>query len=88
MGVRKKKDILQVKQEELFKFQAQFNMAVSAMSDTIAKLCSINDGIAEKISEIDTYQEQLHNIKNGLEETRGRNDKVIQNFNVLLGNNE
>lgn len=52
-------------------FNAQFDKAVSLITDTI--------------QEIDDYQRELAETKDGLTAAREKNDRVIANFQALLG---
>ena len=80
----KKKDVLSQKRAELNTYINQFNSAISMVTNTIASLSSINDGIAQKIKEIDEYQAELDTTKTGLVIAKDQNERVIQNFNALL----
>lgn len=77
-------DVLQKKKEELAKFVDQYNDAVSMVTGTVTSLESLNESIEEKIKEIDEYQAELARTKDGLGETRSKNEKIIKNFKALL----
>lgn len=80
----KKKDVLAQKKAELNTYVKMFNSAVSVVTNAVANLSSINNGISEKIKEIEEYQAELNNTMSGLVEARNQNDRVIKNFNALL----
>lgn len=88
MGLLSKKvskDILTRQQEELSKYTEQFNAAVSLVTSTIENLKRINEGIQEKVCEIETYQSELARTKGNLNDAKAKNERVIQNFSSLLG---
>lgn len=80
----KKKDVLEQKKAELNTYVKLFNSAVSVVTNTVANLKSINDGISEKIKEIEEYQAELSTTMSGLVDARDQNSRVIENFNALL----
>ena len=88
MEVKQKKhvDVLARKQAELDAYVTQFDNAVSVVTNAVNNLSRINDGIAEKIQEIDDYQSELAKTRDGLDAARNKNAQVIKNFNALLGN--
>lgn len=77
-------DILGEKKEQLNTYVLQFNSAVSLVTDTINSLKTINKGIEDTIGEIEAYQAQLQETKQGLLDTRDKNDRVVRNFTSLL----
>ena len=81
----KAEDILAKKQAELTEYTAQFDAAVSLVTSTIDNLKRINDGIQEKIGEIEDYQSELAKTRNGLDSAKSKNERIIQNFSALLG---
>lgn len=82
----KKTDVLERKTKELNAYVTQFENAVSVVTNAVNNLFRINDGIAEKIQEIDDYQAELSKTRDGLDAARVKNEQVIKNFNALLGN--
>lgn len=80
-----KEDILAKKQAELTRYTEQFDAAVSLVTSTIDNLKRINDGIQEKIGEIEDYQSELAKTRNGLDSAKCKNERIIQNFSALLG---
>lgn len=83
---KKTQDILQKKKQELAAYAKQADGAVSTVTSIISNLGVLNAQIDEKIKEIDEYQNELLATRAGLDETKARNEKVIKNFNALLGN--
>lgn len=78
-------DVLQKKKDELAQFVERYNSAVAVVTGTVSNLESINASIDEKIKEIEEYQEELVKTKNGLGDTRMKNEQVIKNFKALVG---
>lgn len=77
-------DVLAQKKNQLNTYVAQFNRAVSLITDSIDNLGTINSNINSTIQEIDEYQQELAATRIGLAEAKERNDKVIANFQALL----
>lgn len=77
-------DVLAQKKNRLNSYVAQFDKAVSLITDTIDNLGVINGNINTTIQEIDEYQQELAETRTGLAEAKERNDKVIANFQALL----
>lgn len=77
-------DVLAQKKNRLNAYVAQFDKAVSLITDTIDNLGVINGNINTTIQEIDEYQQELAETRTGLAEAKERNDKVIANFQALL----
>ena len=77
-------DMLKRKQSELDSYVMQADDAVSAITDAMTNLESINSDIDQKIQEIDDYQSQLATTREGLDKARTRNQKVVRNFRQLL----
>lgn len=78
-------DVLQKKKDELDQFVERYNSAVAVVTGTVSNLESINASIDEKIKEIEEYQEELVKTKNGLGDTKMKNEQVIKNFKALVG---
>lgn len=55
------------------------------VTSTIDNLRRINEGIQEKIGEIEDYQSELAKTRNGLDNAKSKNERIIQNFSSLLG---
>ncbi len=77
-------DILEQKKNRLDLYNAQFDHAVSLVTDTIENLGQISDSITETLKEIEDYERELEATKIGLIDARAKNDKVIANFKTLL----
>lgn len=77
-------DVLAQKKSRLESYNAQFDKAVSLITGTIANLGVISKNIADTIQEIDDYQQELAETKDGLIVAREKNDQVIANFQALL----
>lgn len=77
-------DVLAQKKSRLDSYNAQFDKAVSLITGTIANLGVISKNIADTIQEIDDYQRELTETKDGLIVAREKNDQVIANFQALL----
>ena len=78
-------DVLQKKKDELAQFVERYNSAVAVVTGTVSNLESINASIDEKIKEIEECQEELVKTKNGLGDTKMKNEQVIKNFKALVG---
>ena len=78
-------DMLRRKEERLTSYQNTFDTAISAVTKTIDQLESANNEISTEIEEIESYQSGLEATKDNLENTKTRNEKVIQNFRTLIG---
>ena len=78
-------DVLAQKKSRLDSYNAQFDKAVSLITDTIDNLGVISKNISDTIQEIDDYQRELAETKDGLTAAREKNDRVIANFQALLG---
>lgn len=78
-------DVLQKKKDELAQFVERYNSAAAVVTGTVSNLESINASIDEKIKEIEEYQEELVKTKNGLGDTKMKNEQVIKNFKALVG---
>ena len=76
--------ILAQKKNRLDQYNAQFDRAVSLVTNTIDELGKISQNISETMGEIDEYERELAATKSGLAEAKAKNDKVISNFKSLL----
>lgn len=77
-------DVLAQKKSRLDSYNAQFDKAVSLITDTIDNLGVISKNISDTIQEIDDYQRELAETKDGLTVAREKNERVISNFQALL----
>lgn len=78
-------DVLEKKKKELATCVEQYNSAIALVTGTVNNLHSLGESIAEKITEIDKYQEELMLTRDGLCKMKEKNDKVAANFSALLG---
>ena len=69
-------DVLQKKNEELKQFVERYDSAVAVVTGTINNLKEINENIGEKIKEIEEYQTELARTRNGLDDTRLKNEQI------------
>lgn len=72
------------KNEELKQFVERYDSAVAVVTGTINNLKEINENISEKIKEIEEYQTELARTRNGLDDTRLKNEQIIKNFSALI----
>lgn len=77
-------DVLAQKKSRLDSYNAQFDKAVSLITDTIDNLGVISKNISDTIQEIDDYQRELAETKDELTVAREKNERVIANFQALL----
>ena len=77
-------DVLAQKKSRLDSYNAQFDKAVSLITDTIDNLGVISKNISDTIQEIDDYQRELAETKDGLTVAREKNERVVANFQALL----
>lgn len=77
-------DVLAMKQIELQNYEAQFSDAVALVTRTVENLTDLSGRMANSIEEINAYQAQLEQTKQGLAAKRAANETVIQNFKKLL----
>ena len=66
-------DVLAQKKSRLDSYNAQFDKAVSLITDTIDNLGVISKNISDTIQEIDDYQRELAETKDGLTVAREKN---------------
>ena len=66
-------DVLQKKNEELKQFVERYDSAVAVVTGTINNL-----------KEIEEYQTELARTRNGLDDTRLKNEQIIKNFSALI----
>ena len=82
--IKERTDVLAQKKNRLNSYNAQFDKAVSLITDTIDNLGAISRNISDTIQEIDEYQHELAETRDGLTAAREKNDRVIANFQALL----
>ena len=55
------------------------------MTNTIIQCVTFKQqNISEKIKEIEEYQTELARTRNGLDDTRLKNEQIIKNFSALI----
>lgn len=86
---KKKKitDVLEQKKSGLNSFVEKIDSALSGITDMIEELESASKHIDEEVASIDSYCAALNDTKQSLVATKGRNEKVINNFRSLLSLN-
>ena len=84
MTIKKNKDILQQKRNKLSLYTAQFDAAISLITNTIDSLEEVNHKITSTIQDIDGYKEELATTRVSLDTARTKNERVISNFSALL----
>ena len=60
-------------------------MAIQLVHQAVSDLGTVNQEIAETVDEINEYISRLADTRDGLDVTRNRNQKIMQNFEKLLG---
>ena len=73
-------DLIQEKEARLCSLKDKSSMAIQLVSD----LDTVNQEIAETVDEINEYISRLADTRDGLDVTRNRNQKIMQNFEKLL----
>lgn len=85
MGLRKKKkNILEQKQDKLRNLQYKSNRALDVVNSTINQLATTNEEIDVTISEITELERQFKETREALEQTRTHNAKVSAKFKALI----
>lgn len=85
MGLRKKKkNILEQKQDKLRSLQSKSNRALDVVNSTINQLATTNEEIDVTISEITELEIQFKETREALEQTRTHNAKVSAKFKALI----
>lgn len=79
-----KPDLFQQKDNEISEYVSRFNAAVNTFNAAMNGLIAVNDTIDEKLSEVDADQKRLDGIREGLNQAKEKNAKVISNFRALL----
>ena len=80
-----KPDVFQRKDDEINEFVSCFNAAINTFNAAMNSLIAVNYSIDEKLSEVDEYQRKLNTTRDGLNQAKEKNSKVISNFRALLG---
>lgn len=81
-------DLIQEKEARLSSLKDKSSMAIQLVQQTVFDLDTVNQEIAETVDEINEYISRLADARDGLDRTRGRNQKIMQNFEKLLQVNE
>lgn len=77
-------DLLQQKETKLAQLMRKSEFSIQTVRQTIDDLNQVNEEIDQTMSEISGYIERLQDTKDGLNATRGRNTKIMANFQKLL----
>lgn len=77
-------DLLQKKEAHLAELMTRSDSALKMVHDTIDNLAVVNQDIETTMDEIDTYLQRLNDTRSSLDVTRGKNQKIMQNFSQLL----
>jgi len=87
MALFKKKsteDIIEQKKKALAGYTADYENAVGLVTATVNRMTMLDEDIGRTIQEIDEYQSELEETKNGLLAAKQRNESVMKNFKALL----
>lgn len=82
---KKAHDMLEQKKRNLNTYVEEYEGAVSAVTDIIDTLTRTSSNIEQTIAEINEYQQELNDTAEKLQKAKSKNDKVIKNFEALLG---
>ena len=77
-------DLIQEKEARLSSLKDKSSMAIQLVQQTVFDLDTVNQEIAETVDEINEYISRLADTRDGLDVTRNRNQKIMQNFEKLL----
>lgn len=77
-------DLIQEKEARLSLLEDRSSMAIQLVQQTVSDLDTVNQEIAETVDEINEYISRLADTRDGLDVTRNRNQKIMQNFEKLL----
>ena len=77
-------DLIQEKEARLCSLKDKSSMAIQLVQQTVSDLDTVNQEIAETVDEINEYISRLADTRDGLDVTRNRNQKIMQNFEKLL----
>lgn len=79
-----KKDILAQKEAKLATLNARSETAIQLVQTTITGLETVNSEIEATMAEINDHQKRLAETYEGLDATRNKNQRIMQNFKNLL----
>ena len=82
--MKKKQNILEQKEAELVALNERSASAVQLVQATIEGLDRTNAQIQMKMEEIKEIQNRFACVRDGLEATYNKNQKIAQNFKALL----
>ena len=80
----RKKDVLAQKEAKLASLNAQSETAIQLVQSTINGLEAVNSEIEQTMAEINDHQKRLAETYEGLDATRNKNQRIMQNFKSLL----
>lgn len=82
--MRRTKDTITEKEQELKGLQALSEAALSIVTKTIQNLDDVNAEIDEKITEIHEMRDKLDRTETSLTETKVRNGRISSKFKALI----
>lgn len=82
--MRRTKDTITEKEQELKGLQALSEAALSIVTKTIQNLDDVNAEIDEKITEIHEMRDKLDRTETSLTETKVRNSRISSKFKALI----
>lgn len=80
----RKKDVLTQKEAKLVALNEQSDAAIRLVQATVTGLETVNGEIEATMAEINEYQKRLAETYDGLDATRNKNQRIMQNFKNLL----
>jgi len=80
----RKKDVLTQKEAKLVALNEQSDAAIRLVQATVTGLETVNGEIEATMAEINEYQKRLAETYEGLDATRNKNQRIMQNFKNLL----
>lgn len=80
----RKKDVLAQKEAELVALNERSDAAIRLVQATVTGLETVNGKIEATMAEINEYQKRLAETYEGLDATRNKNQRIMQNFKNLL----
>lgn len=82
--MRRTKDIITKKEQELKELQASSEAALDIVTSTIKNLDDVNEKIDGKIAEIHEMRDKLDRTETSLTETKTRNGRISSKFKALI----
>lgn len=82
--MRRTKDTIAQKEQELKALQASSEAALDIVTSTIKNLDDVNEKINEKITEIHEMRDKLDRTETSLAETKARNGRISSKFKALI----